>query len=94
MSIVNLKIIKFNIFCLDVQDDIISELKQDDPRLIKLIQKWFLEPKPDAAVPYNFNVPTPDTYGQIGIPRIVDKLLGEKKNGFFIGMQKTENILS
>ena len=66
-------------------DDIISELQQDDPRLIKLIQNWFLEPKPKSTVPYKFQVQNPETKGQIGIPPIVDKLLGKKNNGFFIG---------
>ena len=67
--------------------DLINKLQQDDPRLIQLIQNWFLEPKPDSSVPYKFNVANPETKGQIGVPPIVDKLLGEKKNGFFIGKQ-------
>jgi len=64
---------------------LISGLQEDDPRLIKIIQNWFLEPPPDPETPYKFAVPQPETNGQIGVPPIVDKLLGEKKNGFFIG---------
>jgi hypothetical protein len=68
-----------------VQRDLIGELQQDDPRLIRLIQNWFLEPKPESSVPYKFSVAVPEIKGQIGIPPIVDQLLGGKTNGFFIG---------
>ena len=66
-------------------EDFISGLEQDDPRLIKIIQNWFLEPLPDPVTPYKFNVPNPETKGQIGVPPIIDQLLGAKQNGFFIG---------
>jgi hypothetical protein len=66
-------------------EDLISMLNQDDPRLIKVIQNWFLEPLPNPETPYKFSVPNPETKGQIGVPPLIDQLLGGKQNGFFIG---------
>ena len=65
--------------------DLISSLEQDDPRLIRIIQNWFLEPIPDPGVPYKFSVDPPVIEGQIGVPGIVDTLLNKKQNGFYIG---------
>ena len=65
--------------------DLISSLEQDDPRLIRIIQNWFLERVPDPGVPYKFSVDPPVIEGQIGVPGIVDTLLNKKQNGFYIG---------
>jgi hypothetical protein len=35
-------------------------------------------------IPYQFKTPNPPLNGQIGVPLIVDALLGEKQKGFFI----------
>lgn len=65
--------------------DLISSMEQDDPRLIHIIQNWFLEPIPHLSLPYKFTVNPPVTKGQIGVPGVIDEMLNKKRNGFFIG---------
>ena len=65
--------------------DLIKGLKEDDPRLIGIIKNWFLEPVPHPDVPYKFESTDPEVKGQIGVPPVVDGLLKQKCNGFFIG---------
>jgi len=54
----------------------------DDEKLAQIISKVFLD-RPTYQ-PYSFQLNPPKLVGQIGVPPIVDKLLGEKRNGFFI----------
>jgi len=54
----------------------------DDEKLSKIISKVYLD-RPTGN-PYNFQKNPPELRGQIGVPPIVDKLLGGKRNGFFI----------
>ena len=72
--------------------DLIQGLKEDDPRLIRIIQNWFLEPAPHPDVPYKFVSPNPEVKGQIGVPPVVDGLLKQKRNGFFIGKIVNLNV--
>ena len=59
--------------------DLISQLTQDDPRLIQILKNWFLESPPDRSVPYNFEQKNPNLYGQIGQPNIIDRILNQVK---------------
>ncbi len=40
--------------------------------------------KPGSETLYQFKTPNPPLNGQIGVPPIVDQILGGKQNGFFI----------
>jgi len=53
-------------------------------RLLSIIQNWFLEYPAGKNDPYKFSVQSPETRGQIGVPAIVDDILGQKRDGFFI----------
>ena len=49
--------------------------EQDDERLSKIIKSTYLDsPSPH---PYTFRANPPPIEGQIGVPRIVDKILGK-----------------
>lgn len=54
----------------------------DDEKLAHIISKVYLD-RPTGH-PYSFQQNPPKVDGQIGVPPIVDKLLGQKRNGFFI----------
>lgn len=56
--------------------------EQDDEKLSKIINQVYLDPP--SQHPYTFRANPPPIEGQIGVPRIVDKILGGKRNGFFI----------
>ena len=56
--------------------------KEDEDRMAKIIQSIYLDPPSQKM--YKFNVNPPVLGGQIGVPKLVDDLLGGKKNGFFI----------
>ena len=77
----------FNLLC-DVKgsngESICEE--PDDEKLSEIIAKEYLD-RP-LGIPYSFNNNPPELKGQIGAPQIVDKLLGGKRNGFFIESSK------
>ena len=50
----------------------------DDEKLSKIISKVYLD-RP-TGYPYNFQKTPPELRGQIGVPSIVDKLLGQYFN--------------
>lgn len=52
-------------------------------RLLSIIRNWFLE-YPSKSDPYKFATNPPDTKGQIGVPAVVDDILHQKRNGFYI----------
>ncbi|XP_076050463.1 protein Star-like [Oratosquilla oratoria] len=54
---------------------------QDDPRLIQIIQKKFLHPP--STEPYNLKSPDNDD-PSMGQSEEIRKILGEKRNGFFV----------
>ena len=70
-------------FSDDPNDDVITTLNWDDPKLIQLIQNWFIE-FPDSRSSYFFTNDEPDLEGQFKQATIVDELLGHKTDGFFI----------
>ncbi len=55
--------------------DFISQLSEDDPKLIKIIQHWFLESPSPPSVPYVFENKNPNLNGQIGQPQVIDNIL-------------------
>ncbi len=57
--------------------DFISELSEDDPKLIKIIKNWFLESPPPPNVPYVFEQKSPNLNGQTGQPQVIDNLLNQ-----------------
>ena len=57
--------------------DFISQLSEDDPKLIQIIQNWFLESPPPPSVPYVFEKKSPNLNGQTGQPQIIDNLLNQ-----------------
>jgi hypothetical protein len=62
---------------------LISQLRQDDPRLIQILKTWFLESPPDRSVPYNFEQKNPNLNGQIGQPTKIDNILNQVKLSTF-----------
>ena len=54
----------------------------DDKLLSEIISEQFFDRPTD--IPYSFQNNPPELKGQIGAPPIVDKLLGGKRDGFFI----------
>ena len=52
--------------------------------LIDVVRNVFVDWSPTRDMEYHFDKNPPKLTGQIGMPVIVDKLLGEKQNGFFI----------
>ena len=55
---------------------------KDDAMMAKVIRKVYLDPP--SVKPYGFRVNPPALNGQIGVPKIIDELLGGKQNGFYI----------
>ena len=55
---------------------------KDDEMMAKVIRKVYLDPP--SVNPYGFRVNPPALNGQIGVPKIIDELLGGKQNVFFI----------
>ena len=55
---------------------------KDDEMMSKVIRKVYLDPP--SVNPYSFRVNPPALNGQIGVPKIIDELLGGKQNGFYI----------
>jgi hypothetical protein len=53
-------------------------------RLLLVIRNWFLDFPSPKNEPYKFSVAAPDTKGQIGVPAVVDEILGQQRDGFFI----------
>ena len=51
----------------------------DDNKLAKIISKAYLD-RPSGD-PYSFKNNPPELRGQIGVPHIVDKLLGKNQKG-------------
>ena len=64
-------------------DPMLNDLDQEDPKLIELIKEKYLI-KPPSEKPYNFNSSNPNLNGQYGQPVLIEKMLKQKKNGFFI----------
>jgi len=59
-----------------------DNLPQD--KLIEVIRNVFVDSPPPLDSEYHFDKTPPKITGQIGIPVIIDKILGGKRNGFFI----------
>ena len=65
-------------------------MEPDDEKSSDIIVKEYLD-RP-TGIPYSFDNNPPKLEGQIGDPQIVDKLLGGKRNGFFIESGAYEDI--
>ena len=57
--------------------DLISQMSEDDPRLVKIIKNWFIESPPDATAPYAFDQKEPNLNGQVGQANIIDGILNQ-----------------
>ena len=55
---------------------------RDEETIANIINKVYLDPP--STHPYRFRVDPPVINGQIGVPKIVDSLLGGKQGGFYI----------
>lgn len=69
---------------VQIDDDYIAEWVADDPRLIKHIRDHYLEPPTSRDVPYNLESPNKRDYSHKMQSKIVEDILGGKKNGFFV----------
>ena len=56
--------------------------KHDEKQMGKIVKNVYLDMPSKKS--YNFRKQPPELNGQIGVPKIVDDLLGNKKNGFYI----------
>ncbi|KRX21630.1 Protein Star [Trichinella nelsoni] len=69
---------------IQLDDDFIADYDSQDPRLIDHIRKHYLIPPTDRSEPYNLNEPDRVHYSQKKQSMVIDELLHNKRNGFFI----------
>uniref|UniRef100_A0A915KI92 Methyltransferase FkbM domain-containing protein n=1 Tax=Romanomermis culicivorax TaxID=13658 RepID=A0A915KI92_ROMCU len=67
-----------------LDDDYIAEWAADDPRLIKHIRDHYLEPPSPREVSYNLEYPNKRDYSHKMQSKIVENILGSKRDGFFV----------
>ena len=61
--------------------EIFRQYNIPDDQLANIISKVFTDHPSNPDLPYNFRSSNPSTNGQIGVPPIVDKILGNIQYG-------------
>ena len=56
--------------------NIVSEQTIPEDLVVNIVRNVFIDSPASPPLPYNFNKPNPALEGQIGVPPIVDKILG------------------
>ena len=73
----------FKLLCLFKSKNGKSVCEDEEAEVMPaIINKVYLDPPSEK--PYGFDVNPPVLNGQTGVPKIIDKLLGGKQNGFYI----------